>query len=252
MCPPLSVDILPSNQINPQRDKAWPQGEYPCVGQWQFLLPSISTFPAYNDLVICARGGLTVLDLGCFFGQNLRLFAAEGMSTEQFFATDKTDVAWKLGYDLFRDDPEGKTSKNKMDAVFIKGDFLDRESELQLLNGRVDIIIACQFLHLFTAEQQIITARRIVELSVPGTIVIGYQRGETEAQEVETAWGTMYHHSPESFREMWGQVGKETGTKWKVEIDLVDVTEWGLKEEDTEWMPKDQRKGINFTLTRQK
>ena len=208
-----------------------------------FLLPSISTFPIYNDIIKRGRGGATILDLGCAFGQNLRLLAADGVSTSRMYAVDKSAVLWNLGFDLFRD-------QQKMEAKFIQTDFCDRSSDLQLLQGQTDIIIACQFLHLFSWEKQIEASKRIVELSRPGSMLIGYQRAQEQAQETARPWGLMYFHSAESFQRMWSQIEDETKTKWKVEVSLVDLQQWGMEEEDIEWMPSD-RKGINFVVTRQ-
>ena len=108
-----------------------------------FLLPSISTFSEYPAIVDRARSGATVLDLGCCFGQDLRLLAANGVSPEYMYASHISSELWELGFDLFRD-------KAKMTAQFIQTNIFDTASHLKLLNGRIDIIIACQFLHLFS------------------------------------------------------------------------------------------------------
>jgi len=158
------------------------------------------------------------------------------------YATDISAELWDLGYDLFRD-------KDKMGATFIQGDFFNRMSDLQLLKGRMDIIIACQFLHLFDWDRQVIAAKRIVELSRPGSVLVGYQRAQVQAQELMRPWGAMYFHNVESFTKMWSQVEDETETKWELNISLVDLQEWGMEEEDVEWMPSG-RKGINFVITR--
>ena len=209
-----------------------------------FLLPSISNFPQFPVILDWTREGATVLDLGCCFGQNLRLLAANGATPQNMYASDISAELWELGFELFRD-------RHKMgaSAKFIKADILDTASDLSQLNGRMDIIIACQFLHLFDWEKQIEAVKRIVRFSRPHSILVGYQRAQVQPREVERPWGRMYFHNEETFREMWCHVERETGSKWDVEVSLVDLREWGMEEEDLEWMPPD-RKGINFAVTR--
>ncbi len=209
-----------------------------------FLLPGISDFPEYPGILDRAKAGATILDLGCCFGQTLRLLAADGVSTHDMYATDIRAELWNLGYDLYRD-------KGKMRATFVQGDIFDRNSDLQLLNGQMDIIIACQFLHLFDWDKQVIAAKRIVELSRPGSVLVGFQRAQVRAQELMRPWGPMYFHNAETFKKMWSQVEDETETKWDLSISLVDLQkDWGLEAEDVEWMPSGHR-GINFVITRQ-
>lgn len=209
-----------------------------------FLLPSVSIFPEYTGILDRARAGATILDLGCCFGQNLRLLAADGISTHNMYATDINAELWNLGFDLFRD-------KDKMKAKFIQADIFDCTSDLQQWNGQMDIMIACQFLHLFDWERQVMAMKRIVGFSRPGSILIGYQRAQVQAGELLRTWGAMYFHNEETFQKMWRQVQSETGTEWDVNVSLVDLQEWGLRDEDVEWMPND-RKGINFVITRQR
>ena len=160
-----------------QRDCAWSYAPYPCVGQWMFLLPSISAFPTYPSIVARARHGATVLDLACCFGKDLRLLASEGVSTDKMYASDIKAELWELGFELFKD-------KHKMNAQFIQADIFNPQSQLQQLDGEIDIILTCQFLHLFNWEQQVVAIRRIIGLSRPGTLVVGYQRAREKSLRV--------------------------------------------------------------------
>ncbi|EFE40325.1 hypothetical protein TRV_04937 [Trichophyton verrucosum HKI 0517] len=225
------------------RDKAWPLGEYPCVGEWIFLLPSISAFKQFPEIVHRAKKGATILDIGCCFGQDLRRLAAYGAPTESMYALDINSSLWDLGYELFKD-------ADRMKATFLEGDFLQDNSALSCLDGKTDVIIACQFLHLFGWENQIKAMKRVVTLSRLGTMLIGYQQARLQAREYIRPWGMMFYHNVESFHEMWEIVQQETGTRWSVTAQLVDLHEWGMEDEDVEWMPQD-RMGINFVATRE-
>ena len=190
------------------------------------------------------KEGANIIDLGCGFGQDLRLLATHTSNTSNMYASDISNELWELGYDLFRD-------KSKMHAQFIKADFLSDppSPELQQLNGKMDIIIANQFLHLFDYSQQLEALKRIVGLSRVGTTLIGYQQGNERGQEIETAWAKMWFHDEASWHRIWEEVQASTGTRWEVKVQLVELTEWGMEREDFEWMPPG-RMGLNFVVTR--
>lgn len=198
----------------------------------------------WPDILQRARAGATILDLGCCFGQNLRLLASNGVETTNMYAIDIGSEFWDLGFDLFRD-------RSKMKATFIRGDIFDStSSRLQQLDGKMDIILACQFLHLFSQDLQILATKKIVQLSRPGSVVIGYQRAHPQTGKITRPFGVMYLHNLDTFRDMWRQVEGETGTKWRVEVEMVDLAEWGMENEDFEWMPPPWM-GINFVVTRE-
>ena len=183
-----------------------------------------------------------MLDLGCGFGQDLRLLAADGAPPQNMYASDISRELWQLGFELFRD-------REKMCAEFIHADIFEPGSGLGRLSGQMDIVIVGQFLHLFDWAQQVLAMRKIVELSRSGSVLVGYQRGQVRAQAVTRPWGQMFLHDVESFRRIWCQVEAETGSRWDLEAEMVDLREWGMEEEDLEWMPPGQR-GINFVGTR--
>ena len=84
-------------------------------------------------------------------------------------ASDISAELWNLGYELFRD-------HQRMKAYFVQTDVLDSTSDLERFNGSMEIIIACQFFHLFDWEKQVAAMKRAVKLSRPGAQVIGYQQ----------------------------------------------------------------------------
>ena len=226
-----------------QRDKAWHHDQYPCVGEWTFLLPFIPNFSQYPTILARAQAGANVLDLGCCFGQDLRLLAADGAPTQIMYASDLKEELWRLGFELFRD-------REKMCAKFIQADIFDPNSDLVPLYGQMDIIIASQFLHLFDWERQVLAIKRVVDLSKVGSVLVGYQRGQVQAQEVMRPWGRMFIHDLATYGEIWRQVEMETSSRWDVEAEMADLRELGYEEEDLEWAPPGQ-KGISFVVTRQ-
>ncbi|MCJ1264609.1 hypothetical protein MMC22_004482 [Lobaria immixta] len=187
---------------------------------------------------IRARAGATVLDVGCCFGQDLRLLATNGVETKKMYAIDISHEFCDLGFDLSQD-------RSKMEAKFIHRDISDQPLRLQQLDVKMDIILVCQLLHLFNQEQQILVTKSIVQFSRPGSVVIGYQRAHPETCNIARPFGVMFLHNLDTFRDMWRQVEGETGTKWRVEVEMVDLAEWGLEKEDCEWMPLSWA-GINF------
>lgn len=205
-------------------------------------MPSISAFPEYPKVLARAQAGDSVLDLGCGLGQDLRLLAVDGVSPRNMYASDISRELWDLGFELFND-------RDKMAAKFIQANILHAGSGLGQLKGMVDIIIANQFMHLFDWEEQRVVMKRVVELSKLGTILIGYQRAQVPPRELERQWGNMFYHDEETYRKLWRIVELETESKWEVEVKLVDLSEWGMEEEDSDWMPEG-KKGINFVVTR--
>lgn len=172
------------------------------------------------------------------------MLAADGVSTDRMYALDHSMELWELGYKLFLD-------RDKMEATFVHASIFGDADRLQPIaqDSPFDVIIACQFLHLFSFEEQLSALRRIVAWTRPGSVIMGYQRGQPVAREYEKPWGRMFFHNLESFGGMWTLVESDTGTKWAIEKDLVDLEAWGLEKEDTEWMPPDC-KGLNFVCTR--
>ena len=175
------------------------------------------------------------MDLGCCFGQDLRLFAAHGAPTNRMYGVDINKEVWDLGYELFKD-------RDKMQAQFVEADIFDKGSPLVRMQEKCDIIIACQFFHLFSWNGQKEALSCCVRLSRIDSVVIGYQRGQDEAQVVQRSWGDMFIHDLQSFQQLWALVEEETGTRWSMRFSTVSLLEWGMEPEDIEWMPL----GCNF------
>lgn len=121
-----------------------------------------------------------------------------------------------MGYELFAD-------RDTLSCEFITSDIFDDSSELfQRLGEKVDMINAASFFHLFDWDTQVKLAKQVMKLMKPkpGSIVVGrhvgdYNAGELEAKELGS---NIWRHDLDSWRRLWEQVGRETGTDWKVDV----------------------------------
>ena len=161
----------------------------------------------------------TFLDVGCCLGHVVRQLIAEGVSSERLYGLDLQPRFLDLGYDLFRD-----RDRSKSKATFVAGDMLQEDDErLEKLTGRVDIIYASAFFHLFEREAQIKAAKRMVRFlrpENPRAMIFGRNEGPKIV-----GW-EKYVLDTESWRHMWGEVGEATGTRWRTEMDVENSDEW--------------------------
>lgn len=122
-----------------------------------------------------------------------------------------------LGYELFLD-------QKTLGARLLQADLFDRESEvIKQLEGKMNIIQIGHFLHLFDLDKQYKACERIVALLKPekGVLIVGQQIGKVEAGSLLVGEGRMmYKHNPESFENMWKEIGSVTGTEWEVRASL--------------------------------
>lgn len=169
------------------------------------------------------------------------------MPSQNLYATDLRRDFWELGYELFKD-------KETLKCRFIEADVMADESTteggLKELDGKVDIVYAGSFLHLFDYTGQFKVCKRIIGLLKPvkGSIVAGRQVGHVVAGERvhrTNHQGSMFRHNVESFEKMWEEVGEKTGTKWRVEAELLEVP----GRENEQWDPN--VKQLKFTIFRE-
>ena len=197
------------------------------------------------------------MDLGCCFGQDLRHLALDGAPTKNLIGLDIDDEFWDMSYDLFND-------RGRFEARFIKADILQEpgaaaNDPLAEFEGKIDVIIASFFLHLFTWDGHNTALKRMIGLSRPGSLIVGYNIGRPEGKAGELIVGDSqmtgpshqnpYHHSPETFKAVWKELGEETGTKWEVDARWRPLIGWGLQKADTFWMGPDAV-GVEFAATR--
>ena len=220
-----------------QRDRAWSIHPYPCIGRLRFLDLSIIQHPLFQTLIPRLQSSQTLLDLGSCFGQDIRALVAAGAPAQNLYGADLRPEYTQLGYDLFKD-------RDRLEATFFSGNiFADQEGTdvdpddgktengFAPLRGKLDIIHAASFFHLFSLNEQRALARRLIALlrPLPGSLVIGRQAGNVVAGEMPSRSDpskTTFRHNGDSWRDMWDAVGRETGTEWRTEVGLKEVEGW--------------------------
>ena len=192
---------------------------YPCIGRWRFLYLSSPETPRFKEVLGRLKDGgpdEAILDLGCCMGQALRQLAHHGVDGSRLYGSDLRRDFIELGYELFRD-------RETLEATFATGDMLDpKDAGLRRLDGKVTIVHAQSFWHLFDWAGQVAAAVRLVRFFRPGAdanaMVYGRHIGTVKPGEVRTARRTLWLHDQESFQRLWDEVGEETGTKWRAEV----------------------------------
>ncbi|KAL6886127.1 hypothetical protein HDV57DRAFT_489776 [Trichoderma longibrachiatum] len=234
--PPNEIDELLLNT----RKKLWEVAKYPCIGRWSFLNlrnlhdPHFST--AFERLKNSAgprsASGPTdaLLDVGCCVGQLLRKLVQDGIEPTRLFGTDLHPEFIAIGTELFNDARSGLT--------LVAGDMLDPEDKtLEELDGKVTLVHAANFFHLFNWEEQVKAGTRIVRFLQPGTVdamVFGRQIGTHRPREGEGRMNSFLHNQ-ESLQKLWDEIGTKTGTRWRLEVSFIEerrVDLPGFGEED--------------------
>ena len=203
-----------------QRDKAWDVHEYPCIGRFTWLRLEHFQFPEMKTAVarMQAPGSTdTLLELACCVGQTIRQLVALGIESDRLYASDLHPEFISIGFELFRDEDRIRT-------VFAAGDMLAPDDpNLKAMDGKVSLIHAASFFHLFTWNQQLVIGKRIVRLLRPDrtdNMLFGHQIGSVLPGEKARlrGGGSRYLHDQSSFQRLWDEVGAATGTRWNVDV----------------------------------
>ena len=218
----------------------------------RFLDLPLSTMPGYRALVARLRDTstlTTLLDVGCCFGQDLRQLVADGVPSSRLGGVELRAEFIELGYELFKD-------RERFEARLIASDIFDDTlaGALETLDGGVDVIHVASFLHLFGWQGQVKTGVKLVSLlrDRAGTVILGRQVGSTQPAERShptNPSGVTYLHSPDTFKALWEEVGKLSGTRWKVESFLQSATTHSLNKREKQWMDN-QIELLYFKATR--
>ncbi|KAL9121468.1 MAG: hypothetical protein Q9187_001970 [Circinaria calcarea] len=228
----------------PERDQAWAIRSYPCTGLGVWLVPFISRSSAYPTILKRLRAGDVLMDVGCFLGGDMRRLVFDGAPSTNLYGVDIVSH-WDVGYALFND-------KDRFAARFIEADILSSDHPALLaLRGRVDIISVSAVMHQWAWRGQVEAAKKLVALSKPGSLVVGYQIGNLEGKRVVNRFSQVpqWRHDPASFEMMWNQVGAETGSTWETKACLRSWEDMGWDPEDQAWMEPGDRV-IDFVVSR--
>jgi hypothetical protein len=214
------------------RDRAYKEYQYPCLGLYRFLGLALSTHPLYDLHVLPLLRGAkdaapagtswTLLDLGTCLGQDVRKLIFDGAPLDSVYGADLLAEFVNIGYDLFRD--EEKLPRSHLIAP---ADIFDQSSRLKQFDGKADIIHANSVFHLFSWDDQMKAAKRVVQLMRPqkGSLILGSQIAHKDPGEVESRPGrrssTMYRHDEKSWERFWETVGEEVGLSFRVKSSLM-------------------------------
>lgn len=159
-------------------------------------------------------------------GQVIRQLAFDGINPSRLYGTDLEPRFLDMGFDLFMD-------RNKFKTAFVAGDMLEGgegDESLKALDGMMSVIHATSFFHLFTWENQVRVAIRMVRFLDPDdadVMIFGRHVGATTPGDREGAGGSKrYLHNAESWQNLWEEVGRLTGTSWRTEAN--DIEEPGM------------------------
>ena len=192
--------------------------------------------PAYGTIIKRLQSGDSLLDVGCFLGQDLRRLVFDGAPSDHLHAVDIVSH-WDVGYDMFCD-------RGRFSAHFMEADILHPNEALQALHSSIGIISITHVFHQWGWDDQIAAGMQLTALSRPGTLVVGFQVGtvgENLIKASDLAKSDCYWHSPETFQRMWNQVGEETGTAWASEAQLKTWEEIGWDPQETAYLGEEAR-----------
>jgi SAM-dependent methyltransferase len=207
---------------NPPQSNNLSQHKYPCVGGFHFLRLQIAEQPIYPEILSRVGSGSLFLDLGCGVGQVIRQLVYDGAPGENLYGSDVQQGFLDIGYKLFRD-------QSSLKAHFFAADVYDESNPgFKEIEGKLEIIWASAFLHLFSWEGQVKAIKRMISLlkKEKNVVVAGRNLGHVKPGPISHAHApqkTMYRHDAESFKELWRKAGEETGSNWDVSVESMKL-----------------------------
>ncbi|KAI1267976.1 hypothetical protein F5Y18DRAFT_377052 [Xylariaceae sp. FL1019] len=224
------------------RDTLWDMYPYACVGHFRFLSLQFAADPHYQTALQTLLQDpdspsqswdrqTRLLDVGCCVGQVLRKLALDGVDSTRLYGTDIEPRFFDVGYDLFMD-------RESFQATFIVGDMLKQQQtggfgseDVEVLDGRMTFVHAHSFFHLFTWDDQVRAAMRIIRFLDEGrddVMVFGQQVGTmSPRRNGKLGSDKVYLHNAETWQLLWDEVGERTGTRWRTSMEPIAKIEIG-------------------------
>jgi SAM-dependent methyltransferase len=231
-----------------QRDQVWEVFPWPCVGQFRFVDLSLSRKASYARILAALTGptgSSRFLDVGCCFAQDLRKLVHDGANSANLYGLEKQAEFIDLAFDFFGD-------RDSFQGKFIAADIFDRENEIIKAvqeDGGFNFVQLGMILHIWDMEGQIKACERVVELLAPkpGSLIVGQSVGHITGIETPGKSGKIFKQSAETFKTMWEEVGRRTGTRWEVRAEI--DAGLGIGEKKRAWDDPDTRR-LNFEVER--
>ncbi|KAJ5525037.1 hypothetical protein N7494_011687 [Penicillium frequentans] len=231
--------------VNEMRDRAYKVFPWPSIGLYQFLSIYMLDFDCYPEILESIKKGAFFLDLGCCFAQEVRQVILDGAPPANVFGADLSSDFMNLGYDLFLD-------QDKLGARFIQSDIFDDQSALRTeFHGRLDVIHASNFFHVWEWGKTIEAAKHAVSLlsSKPGSVILGTQVGTKRARKVifpHMKGRSAFFQNPTTWKRLWDVVQQDMG----IQLD-VQVTESYIPDKDEfQWPEELEFTRLHFVITR--
>ncbi|EXJ75440.1 uncharacterized protein A1O5_02136 [Cladophialophora psammophila CBS 110553] len=248
---PLEVQ---KEHIKTVRDRAFKSHPYPCLGRWRFLELDLSSHPLYHSHILPMLAaskeekapepdeasevvgknetpGWIFLDLGCCLGQDIRKLIFDGGDARRIYGADLRPEFIDIGYALFRDEDKFPRAEHFVAPADVF-DFSPDSELSKKCDGRVGILHATSVFHLFSWDEQVVMARRCLQLmtATNGRVLIcGCQVGNENPGEFPRLRGgsTRYRHNEASWKKMWDQVVRQEPTRSKVRAVEVEAVMLG-------------------------
>lgn len=165
----------------------------------------------------------TFLELGGFICQTIRQLAFDGVDSARLYGTDLHAEFIELGYEQFRD-------RQSLQATFVAGDLLIPDADYgtsaiaTTFDGKISIAHAANFFHLFSWDSQLVICERIVRFFRRGlgaenpAVLFGVHMGSLKPGDMRVGAFRVFLHDQSTFQSLWDEVGRKTGTSWKVSM----------------------------------
>lgn len=218
-----------------------------------WLNPYLLVHPAYQRILGRLKDGASIIDCGCCFSTDLRQLALDGAPTDNMYGFDVHKGLIDVGYDLFQD-------RDTFKGDLFRHDFLDKEDHaLDHCRQKMDIILAAKFVHIWDHEHQIDRTIDLIKLlkPEPGVMFMGTQNGFPGTLDVPLTkpppgfQSTFRLQDEESMRGLWKVVEERTGTKWELEVKLIDLRGIGMHKDDGTEFNRQIGYNIVYLATRQ-